>query len=231
MELFEWYNLIFALPVVAALLYVVLMASGLSFGDHGDVSIDHDVGVDVGRDVSVGDVSHDVAGDLGHDADTGDADHAAHPHVLGAMLSLLGVGRAPLSILMMSACFIWGATGLVLNVLLGTDVMWQVVGFAALASLVGTRLVAEFLGSLLPGEESYHTPKQELTGEVAEVLYEVTPTSGTVRLQDPSGNLLDLACRSCGAEHIKAGTRVVLGKYDPGADLFLVRADENTLGK
>ena len=93
---------------------------------------------------------------------------------------------------------------------------------AALAALVGTRLLAEGLATVLPREESYYTPKEELVGETGEVLYEVTPSSGTVRLLDPSGNLLDLACRTEGEVRLRAGTRVVLEKYDPSADVFLV---------
>jgi membrane protein implicated in regulation of membrane protease activity len=137
------------------------------------------------------------------------------------------VGKVPLSILLISICFIWGATGLVLNVLLGTDFMLRVVLCAALAAAVGARLAAECLAMLLPREESYHTPKAELVGLVGEVLYEVTRTSGTVRLRDPSGNLLDLDCRIQDGLSIKAGTQVRLREYDSTADIFFVGKSES----
>jgi hypothetical protein len=84
--------------------------------------------------------------------------------------------------------------------------------------------VAEGLSNVLPKEESYHTRRQDLVGEVGEVLYEVTPTSGSVRLCDPTGNLLDLDCRTYADDCVKAGHRVVLAEYDPSADVFYVRA-------
>ena len=37
----DWQFLIFLLPMAAAILYVVLMASGVALGEHGDVSVDH----------------------------------------------------------------------------------------------------------------------------------------------------------------------------------------------
>ena len=133
------------------------------------------------------------------------------------------MGRVPLSILILSACFLWGAVGLALNVWLGTANMLRVLGLTALAAVVGTRLLAEGLAALMPGEESYHTTREELVGLAGEVLYEVTPTSGTVRLRDPTGNLLDLDCRIHSGDGIKAAQRVVLDEYDPSADVFFVR--------
>jgi hypothetical protein len=229
MGLLEWQNLIFILPMATAILYVVLMAAGISMGEHGDLDVDHDISFDQDLEVDhdLG-IEHDVDGGhaLGdaHAPDAAGAAHAHHPHLLGKALSFLGVGRVPLSILMISICLIWGAVGLVLNVVLGTDTMWRVVGFTALAAAVGTRLVAEGLAAVLPGEETYYTPKEQLVGEVGEVLYEVTPTSGTVRLCDSSGNLLDLDCRTWGDERIPAGARVVLQEYNASADWFAVRS-------
>lgn len=205
MAFFEWQYLIFELPIVAALLYVVLMASGLSLGEDAHLDVGHDVHVEA---------DHHVHAEA----------HGHHLHILGAVLGFLGIGKVPLSILMMSACFIWGAAGLLLLVMLGVDSILKVVAFTALAAGVGTRLVAEGLSALIPREESYYTPKEHMVGQVGEVLYEVTRASGTVRLRDPSGNLLDLDCRTRGDECIKSGTRVVLHEYDRSADVFYVHA-------
>lgn len=183
------------------------------------VDVDHDVGVDVGHDVAA-DVDHDVAADVDHDADAG---HVPHLSMVGSVLGLLGVGRVPLSILFLSACFLWGASGLLLNALLGMDATGRVIVLAVLATVVGTRLVAEGIAAVMPGEESYHTLKEELVGQQGEVLYTITRTSGTVRIFDPSGNLQDLACRTWQEDDIPAGRRVVLDTYDPSADLFYVR--------
>jgi hypothetical protein len=221
MAILDWQNLIFVLPMLAAILYVLLMTVGFFWGGGGDLDAGHDVHVDVGHDVSAG-AGHDVGGAAGHDAG-GHGGHGSQVGLLGRAFGLLGVGKVPVSILWLSVCFIWGATGLVLNVLLGVGALRQNVLFAALAAVVGARSVAEGLAFLLPREESYHTPKAELVGQVGEVLYEVTRTSGTVRLCDPSGNLLDLDCRVLDGAGLKAGTRVVLQEYEPTADVFFVR--------
>lgn len=73
MELFQWYNLVFAAPILLAGVYLALSAAGGAGGhDHDtDVGADHDIHVD--HDVAV---DHDV--DAGHDVDVDhdvDADH------------------------------------------------------------------------------------------------------------------------------------------------------------
>ena len=40
MALLDWQNLIFLLPMLAALAYTLLMAAGLGFGEHG-IEVDH----------------------------------------------------------------------------------------------------------------------------------------------------------------------------------------------
>jgi hypothetical protein len=221
MAILEWQNLIFLLPMFAGLLYVLLMAAGSFWGPGADLDGGHDVHVEVDHDIHA-DVGHDVHADAGHDADSGH-DAGGHVSFLGRAFSLLGVGKVPLSILALSWCFIWGAAGLILNAVFGLESMHQNILFAALTGLIGARSIAEGLALVLPREESYHTPKAELVGQTGEVLYEVTQSSGTVRLSDPSGNLLDLDCRSQDGAAIKAGVRVVLHKYDPEADIFFVR--------
>jgi membrane protein implicated in regulation of membrane protease activity len=202
---------------LTGLLYVLLMASGLPMGEHG-VDVGHDV--DLGHDVHV-DAGHDVHADSDHSADGAHPPHP-HPGLVASMLSLLGVGKVPLSILIISACLIWGGIGLVLNLVFGSETVLRTIAFSIVGTIGGTRLIAEGLSRVLPSEESYHTPKEELIGQVGEVLYAVSATSGTVRLCDPTGNLVDLDCRTGGPEPIKAGTRVVLTDYDPTSDLFFV---------
>jgi hypothetical protein len=221
MSFLEWQNLIFLLPMAAAIGYILLMTVGFMWGGGGDLDAGHDVHVDVDHDVHV-DAGHDAGGGGDHDTEAGHGGHGSQVSLLGRIFSLLGVGKVPLSILVMSLCLIWGGSGLILNAWLGTEDMWQPILYAGLAALIGSRSIAEGLAFLLPREETYHTPKEELVGQTGEVLYEVTKTSGTVRLLDPSGNLLDLDCRIKDGDSIKAGTKVVLQEYEPGADIFFV---------
>ncbi len=226
MAFLEWQNLIFLLPLGVAVIYVLLMSVGLSIGDQ-DLDVAHDVHLDVAHDVHF-DAGHDVHADAGHDADheahAGHDSHAHHPSFLGSVLGLLGIGKVPISVVLISFLSLWGGVGLALNGLFGTEAIVKTLAFTGLVAVGGTRLLAEGIGRLMPREESYHTPKEDLVGQIGEVLYEVTPTSGTVRLCDPTGNLLDLDCRSWNDEPIPSGTRVDLVEYDPATDVFLVRA-------
>src|SRR5829696_983280 len=122
--LLEWYNLIFLLPLFLALFYVGIYAiSGLTFGEtdmdaSGDVDPEAHIELD-GHAAGPAEMHHDLDHDLNADADADadadvhtDADTDAHGageghdaavapgSVLATVLSLLGVGKVPLSILL-----------------------------------------------------------------------------------------------------------------------------------
>src|SRR5690348_1949992 len=115
--LVNWWNLIFVLPFGLALLYLGLYTvSGVTFGE-SDLDADHDfdAGADVDADVDAdadADVDHDIDSDVDadadsdadadadHDADT-DAEHETQFSPALAVMSWLGVGKVPLSIVLM----------------------------------------------------------------------------------------------------------------------------------
>jgi hypothetical protein len=234
MQILEWQNLIFLVPIAFGALYLLLMALGLSLGehgadtdlshdadasfDHGDVDLSHDVGVDhdLGADHDVG-VEHDA--DLGHAEGAGELQVG----VFESLIGFLGVGKVPLTILLMSYCFVWGGTGLIAINVLGQDAAWPAIGIAAAAAVFGTRYLAAGLGRLIPSVETYHTPQRQLVGLRGEVLYEVTETSGVVRVCDDQENLRDVAARvGPGTPPVPAGTAVVLQRYNGATKSFLV---------
>src|SRR5687767_13728649 len=87
MEALQWWNLIFLLPAVGALIYLLVLALGAIPLEGHDVDVGHHL-----------DAGH-------HDVEHGDGDpfHGA--------LSLIGVGRLPLSLVLMSFAFLWGFFG------------------------------------------------------------------------------------------------------------------------
>lgn len=229
MELLEWWNLIFVLPFLGALFYLLLQASGLLGVEHaGGADADADVAADLGAGV---------------DADLDAAHGVEHPHILydhggddvsgiAKAFSFLGVGKVPLSFILMSFCFLWGFAGWasneILQPVLRTPVLfvWISIAVALVASLSLTRLLVRGLVRITPATESYDVGPLELVGRVAKVIYPVTPRSGTARLRDDFGNLLDLACRVApGEPEVPAGKSVVLLSYDPEKGIFHVQAD------
>jgi len=222
MALLEWQNLLFLIPIVLGaldLLMTALTGLGASEGAdiHGDVDADMVGGFDHGFDAGAD------AG-LDHDADAGhDVAHGGAGHVLPAVLDFFGVGRVPLSILVMCYCFVWGATGLASLTLLGTAKVWVAVAIAAASAVLITRQVAYGLSRIMPTFETHHTPQRELVGLRGRVLYRVTETSGVVRLRDERQSLRDVECRVRPNEApLPADAPVVLLRYEPGTKVFLV---------
>ena len=163
---FAWYNLIFIVPFLLALLYVgVYAVSGLTFGD---ADVDHDIDADADAhfetDAHVdADADADADGHLetdAHidaDADThvevhGEAGTVAHGSVLAGMMSLLGVGRVPLSILLMVLLITWGVIGFVTNYVLYGKVGSEVVAalIAVCIAAVGSGICTRAMNYLAP---------------------------------------------------------------------------------
>lgn len=216
MELLEWHNLIFALPLAWPVLYLVMMLLGLSGGEgdaEHDVDLDHDL---------------DVNGDVDADADAG-AEVDGGTGILDRVLGALGVGKAPLSILLISFCFLWAGAGLVGNWFWSIQsasawpAMWKSLAVAAGVSLLGTRFIARAIHRLIPSVESYGSARRDLLGMTAEVLHDVSHEAGTARLRDDFGNLLDVSVRVGKNDRgIPTGSKVVLMRHDPKGDVFFV---------
>jgi hypothetical protein len=193
-EFLAWENLVFFLPLIGAIGYLFLFASG--FADGKDMDADHDVHVD-----------HD------HDLD--------HSGALQKVLSVLGIGRVPVSILIMSLGMLWGFTGYACNKLYGD--IWFSLEMAAIFGFGGTFLVSLLVSYLVPKVQSFATTNAQLVDKEGTVLHEVTETSGSVRVIDVHGTVLDVPARvRSGESHITIRTKVCLDEYDSGQNVFYV---------
>ena len=233
--LLSWWNLIYLVPLALALIYlVVYMSTGLSFGDaDADVSADADTDADADADHDVA-VEHDVSAE--HDADTDqDAQHETEQETgqggASSMLSLLGVGRAPLSVLLMVFLLVWSITGLIANrVLYGVSqsvaaTVIVSVPLALVLSLLGTAGLARLIGRVMPNSETYVRRKSSLVGLAGEAVYDITTGFGTVQVRDETGDLHELPCETQGEAAknvIHKGQRVVLYDYNEEKGVFYV---------
>ncbi len=228
MDLLLWYNLLFELPFFAALMYLCLLASGF-------VTSEHDAGIEIGHDVDVGadgGFDHDVhvEHDLSHDHDYA-AEHGQDAGALLGVLSFLGVGKVPISILMMSFCFLWGFTGWASNRIL-KDIsypemfVWMSLGVASFSSIFGTRFLAKLLAKIMPATESYGATSRDFVGQRATARFSITESSGTARLRDQYGTLQDLPCRvAVGEAEIPSGSRLILMRYEEQSRIYIARPD------
>ncbi|MGH2614005.1 MAG: hypothetical protein ACRDJC_02100, partial [Thermomicrobiales bacterium] len=193
MELLQWWNLIFLLPAVAALLYLLLLALGAlpAEGGHGDLHLESGFHVDIhGAHIEIhpGDLPDDLPSETDNDPFRG-------------ALSLIGVGRIPLSLVLMSFLFLWGFFGWVGNQFFGSVIgspavfIWPSLAVALVGAGAFTRLLAVRMGRLMPSTESYGSSARGLVGRIADVRYALTETSGTVQLYDGYGSLYEVSAR------------------------------------
>ncbi len=223
--LLGWNNLVFLVPLGLALAYLFAYAlSGWTFGDADvDVGADADVEVDVDVDAdwdlnADADADHAVARpDIGADSDVGQA------HGLLASLTWLGVGRVPLSIVLMVLCLTFGLVGFATNQLLrdslGVNGFFVALPIAFVLAFAITSGVSQLIARYMPLNESSARPVAALVGSRATVVFAVSADSGTVTVSDAGGDRYQVAARSL--KPIAAGSEVVLVDYRDGS--FLVK--------
>lgn len=216
-DLLQWWNLIFELPFVGAVLYILALGFG-AIGHDVDGSVDGDTG---------GHLGHGIPHAAG--ADTGDAGHDA-PGGIAAAFEFLGVGRVPLSIILPSFWLIWSFTGFAANSLLGGLIEAQrayvlvSIALAAGSALFVTRVVARALHRIMPRTQTYGVETEDLVGSVGVAGYPgVSERFGEARVYDEHGNQHIVSCRlRKGGATIRTGETVLLVEYDRADRVFLV---------
>jgi len=251
--LFAWYNLIFIVPFLLALLYVGLYSmSGLTFGDvhadagdaggdahfgaDGHVDVDADAHVDVDGEAHVdadvdADAHADVDGDAHVEADAGEGHEAHLPagSVLTSVMSFLGVGRVPLSILLMVLLLTWGMIGFIFNYLLwakiGSEELLLAVSIpaAAIGSGLSTRLASRAIMRWMPFDGAPVPRRHDLWAEEGERILPIDAKFGMVAVRNSRGDLFHIPVRRhSGQELIEKGTKVRLVSYNGKQQMYYV---------
>lgn len=150
-------------------------------------------------------------------------------------MSWLGVGRVPLSLILMVLLMSWGALGFVVNQLARAQVRedWRVallsLPIAAIGGLAVTRVLTSLMVRFLPLYETNARRRHELLGCVGETLYTVNEKFGLVSVRDESGELHQVPCHAgVNATGIPKGARVQLIAYNARQDSFEVRPEQNS---
>lgn len=185
-QIFAWYNIPFLLLIGTAFLFLALQFLG------GDSEQAGPEGPELHLDTHL-DTDFDLHG------------HEAEAHADLPLLGFLNLGRVPLSLLLMSLCFSWGAAGLLLNTLqrvfFNSYLNWMfVVSFGASAVLAAllTRLSSRGLGALFR-ENSAASQPDDLVGCVGTLISASAPPAGQsgfgrARIYNEHGVLLQIAC-------------------------------------
>lgn len=166
----------------------------------------------------------------GHDADAdhdADIDHG-HDALVGRALSLLGVGRMPLLLLLTVLSLLFGAIGFLLNVVFSRSGLppyiygWLSFIAASVSSIALTRAVARVFAKIMPKTESYGTTNEELCGCQGVAVYSVTETDGMVQVRDWRGGLQKVAARTKDGEKIPMNGAVEILSYRENDNCFIV---------
>lgn len=182
----------------------------------------------------------DTAADPDTDADVdadADTDVDAHPHIdtdgsiMGAMLGILGLGRVPLTFILMAFLGSFGAVGLIGNALLvnargrypDPAFLPMLLVSTALALLITNR-VSHLLGRLVPNTSTAIRIEQ-LVGRVGLVVSpSVSPTYGRVQVRDPFGSLHTVYAVIAEGDPLPDQSEVALLAYDATRRCFIVKA-------
>jgi len=174
--------------------------------------------------------------DAAHGMDHGGPDfvHEIDHHVLAAgkalgdarlgllneALSFLGIGRVPLSILLMAFLITFSIIGWSINQILMPWVRTPAIFFpiscvsAFVLGICAMKLVASVLGRYLKPIETAAVSRTSLTGRIGTTSIVVTPTFGQVLVRDDHGTQHKVVCRVAeDAETIPAGRRVLLIRF------------------
>jgi hypothetical protein len=206
MGLLEWWNFLFAAPllagVVLAVVFVLSGAAGHDGAGHG----------------------HDAAGE-GHDAGHSGEDEGID------VLGWFGIGRGvSLGVMLSVLLASWGFLGLVLNVALEPFLRFPVlfVPLAAIGALLGAALV----GRTFAGAFSKLTDTSTVTsihagglvGCSGTSVFDVTTDAGSANIRDPFGNIHRVSVRASGSQTIAPNTAVTVLEYRDG--VYIVQIAE-----
>ena len=242
--LIAWYNLPFTLMLSLGVALAGLQLLGLSHDSdtdsdaHADADVDGDLDADADADVDIA-VHHDLDHDLDHDIDQDidqdldhDVDHDMSRDSLSGFswLAFIGIGKAPLMVVILIVLMTTGLLGWFLNglaigflgffpglLLLGTFLVSLVVG-----SLITSR-VTRFIGRALPPVSTTATLARALVGRPGTVISPfVDGRYGMLHLRDDGGTLISLFAITEDEQPIPRGASVILLSYDATQRRYLV---------
>ncbi|MFK7986370.1 MAG: hypothetical protein AB8I08_10090 [Sandaracinaceae bacterium] len=210
------HQLVFYLPIV----FGAILAFGAALGlleAMPDLDIDLDMDADM-------DIDAEVSAEL-----EGEADAEGESSAVGAsILTMLGVGKAPLGVLVMCACFLFGTFGLavdgVLEHVFGSGAGWVVLSasIALVLSGLGTGKMAGFAAKLVPTKETYASSHEQLLGQTGTALHATDGQYGLAAVQDPGGARLEVRVCTYDGETIARGEPLLVADYDEDTRVFLV---------
>jgi membrane protein implicated in regulation of membrane protease activity len=190
--LLQWWNFIFALPLVLGLLLgLVVVATGLAGGD-GEADSDNDADVDTQSPVF---------------------------RVLNFFGIGQGV---PLLVMLPILFVIWGVVGLLFNQLLTVPQFLIISILISLLTTAYAGQGLSKLMKRIFKDTSQAVDSESLVGMMGNVVYAVTEAGGVVHVRDKSGSIHRVVCRSLEQETIQPNEEILIVDFDEKARVYYV---------
>lgn len=205
-DMLAWYNVIFYIPLVVGLLMAIGMATGVA-------GLHHDVGVD---------------GD-------GHADHGhAHDTDRHGLASLLGFGKVPVLLVVLTMLLTFGGIGVSLNLFLDEELKANLVplisiAVAAICTIALTGTLSRVIARIMPTTETASTTKQDLIGVVGTLTLIPGASVGLAQITK-NGDMFQIHVQVDG-ESLAKGASVLVTEYDPTSDVYRVCAYSDEITK
>lgn len=224
-----WYNLPFTLLLLSCIFLALLQLIGLGGEGDSDADLDSDLDLDADADLD-GDLDIDGDADLDHDLDPGGGDFS---NLLSA-LAFLGIGKAPLMVVLLLLFSSVGLFGWVFNSLVqnsfgyypGLAIALILPLSLVLGGLFSSR-TARFIGRALPPISTTASHAAALVGRRGTVISPaVDQKYGLVRLRDSGGTLINIFATTDN-NAIQRDQEVILLAYDKEKKQYIVTATES----
>jgi len=205
-DLSQWQNMIYVIPLLVAVVYLVIITftGAITAGVDVDVDTDADIDTDVDADADVGGFAW------------------ADP------LTFLGAKKVSLALVIEIFMVLWGTIGLIINEILGNfydnpvSIVLISVPITIVITSILTRLLAEGIGKIMPKIESDAIKAGSLVGDVGTVRFTITKTGGSAFFTSEKVGSLEIGCRlhSGETDNILPGTKVVFVEYDEDRNVY-----------
>ena len=219
--LWGWYNLPFSISILFFLGLSALQFVGLG----GEQEIDQELGADADLDA---DLDLDTHLDLDQDANM---DFGGGLSAWADFLAFIGLGQAPLTIVLLLLFMTFGFTGWVLNsAVVSLFRSYPGIAFAGtlplavIGSLLVTSRLSRLLNRIAPSVSTTAMSRKQLVGHRGTVVSaQVSERYGQVRVKDRSGASLTLFARvEAGEMPIGRDREVVVVAYDQDDHVYTV---------
>lgn len=188
----QWWNFIFALPLVLGLLLgLIVVATGVAGSE--------------------GDTDNDADGDVDSDS----------PIFRVLNFFGIGQG-VPLLIMLPILFVIWGVVGLLFNQLLAMPQLFVVTLLMSLLTTAYAGQGLSKLMRRIFKDTSQTVSSESLVGMMGSVVYAVSATGGVVHVRDKSGNIHRVVCKSLESETIEPNEEILVVDFDDKSRVYYV---------